>query len=166
MTIEEAIRTAIDVEEDVRDIYVRAAEATEDPTGKRIFSVLGEEEQGHVDYLKSRLVEWEKTGHVTPAELDTVVPEPEKISTAMDGLDERMQDVDRGGELGMLRKALDAERKTSDFYRDLVNKLPPEGQALFSRFVDIEDGHLAIVQAEIDRLTGHGVWFDFQEFQL
>ncbi len=166
MTIEEAIRTAIDVEEDVRDIYARAAEATEDPKGKRIFTVLGDEEQGHVDYLKSRLEEWEKTGHVSPTELSTVVPAPETISSAMDGMAEAMEDVDRGGELGMLRKALDAERKTSDFYRDLVDQLPPEGQALFSRFVDIEDGHLAIVQAEIDRLTGHGVWFDFVEFQL
>ncbi len=166
MTTEEAIRTAIDVEEDVRDLYMRAAEATDDPTGKRIFSVMGEEEQGHVDYLKHRLDELSRTGHVTLAELETILPSPEKIASATEGLDATMEKKERGGELGMLRKALEAERKTSEFYSDLVAQLPAEGKALFARFVEIEDGHLAIVQAEIDRLTGHGTWFDFQEFQL
>jgi rubrerythrin len=166
MTIEEAIRTAIEVEEDVRDVYLRAAEATSDPTGKRIFSIMGQEEQGHVDYLKSRLEEWDRTGHVTPEKLETVVPSQETIASATDGLPETMEKPDRGGELAMLRKALEAEQKTSEFYSGLVAQLPQEGKDLFARFVEIEDGHLAIVQAEIDRLTGHGIWFDFQEFQL
>jgi hypothetical protein len=42
----------------------------------------------------------------------------------------------------------------------------PEGQELFEHFVEIEDGHLAIVQAEIDSLTGTGAWFDVLEVRL
>ena len=66
----------------------------------------------------------------------------------------------------MLRKALEAERKTSGFYGQMVSELPPEGQKLFERFLTIENGHLAIVQAEIDSLTGTGAWFDFLEVKL
>ena len=66
----------------------------------------------------------------------------------------------------MLGKALEAERKTSDFYRRMVAELPAEGQKLFERFVAIEDGHLAIVQAEMDSLTGTGAWFDIMEVKL
>ena len=33
-------------------------------------------------------------------------------------------------------------------------------------FLGIEQGHQAIVQAEIDALSGLGFWFDFQEFNL
>jgi rubrerythrin len=73
---------------------------------------------------------------------------------------------DRGTEIELLRKALDIEEKTCTFYRRMVAELPAEGKGLFSRFVEIEEGHLAIVQAEIDYLTGSGHWFDYREFSL
>jgi rubrerythrin len=69
-------------------------------------------------------------------------------------------------EIGFLKEALDLERKTSAFYGELVEKLAPEHRGLFSRFLEIENGHVAIVQAEIDALAGHGHWFDFMEFSL
>jgi peptide deformylase len=37
---------------------------------------------------------------------------------------------------------------------------------MFARFLEIEEGHARIVQAEIDTLTGMGFWFDVQEFRL
>lgn len=37
---------------------------------------------------------------------------------------------------------------------------------MFRHFLEIEDGHTAIVQAEIDALEGNGFWFDFAEFDL
>ncbi len=37
---------------------------------------------------------------------------------------------------------------------------------MFNRFLEIEDGHTAIVQAEVDVLTRTGYFFDFQEFTL
>ena len=44
--------------------------------------------------------------------------------------------------------------------------LEPRHKALFERFLEMENGHVAIVQAEIDALAGHGHWFDFMEFSL
>jgi hypothetical protein len=44
--------------------------------------------------------------------------------------------------------------------------LPPEGRPLFERFVEIENGHLAIVQAEMDVVSGLGYWFDMREFNI
>jgi rubrerythrin len=73
---------------------------------------------------------------------------------------------DRGTEMELLRKALAAEHKTSSFYQKMVAELPSEGQALFQPFLEIEEGHVAIVQAEIDALTGTGAWFDVLEIDL
>jgi rubrerythrin len=56
-------------------------------------------------------------------------------------------------ELDSLRQALAAEEETSTFYINMVRELPAEGQQLFSRFLEIEDGHAAIVQAEIDSVN-------------
>ncbi len=166
MTIEEAIQTAIEFENQVRDVYKDAAQKAADPTGKRVFGVLADEEQRHVDYLEARLSEWRKTGTINPTALETVVPSREVMVEAAGNVSDGMSNVDRGTELEMLSKALEAERKTSSFYRDMVAKLPAEGQKLFERFVTIEDGHLAIVQAEMDSLTGTGAWFDCLEVKL
>jgi len=166
MTIEEAIQTAIQYENEVRDVYTSAVEKVSDPTGRRVCQVLANEEQGHIDYLEARLAEWRDTGQVKSAELETVVPSPEAIAEVADQLSTGMGDVDRGTEMEMLTKALAAERKTRGFYREMVAELPLEGQRLFERFVEIEDGHLAMVQAEIDSLTGTGAWFDVLEIRL
>ena len=48
----------------------------------------------------------------------------------------------------------------------MVEELPEGARPLFRRFLEIEDGHLAMVQAEIDTLAGTGFWFDVQEFSL
>lgn len=66
----------------------------------------------------------------------------------------------------MLNKALDVEIETSSFYKEMVDRLEDEPQKMFKRFLEIEEGHLALVQAEIDSITGTGFWFDFQEFNL
>ncbi len=166
MTIEEAIKTAIEFETEVRDVYRDAVNRAEDPTAKRVFNVMADEEQDHIRYLGERLIEWHKTGKVEPAALKTAVPSKDAIAEGASKLASGMSDADHGTEMEMLRKALDAERRTSDFYRKMVTELPVEGQRLFERFVEIEEGHLAIVQAEMDSLTGTGAWFDVLEIKL
>ncbi len=166
MTIEEAIKTAIELENNVRDVYHDAVAKVADPAGKKIFTVLANEEQRHVDYLESRMTEWRETGHVNPAKLETAIPAHREIDRASHDLSVVMSKEDRGTEMELLRRALEAERQTSGFYRKIVAELPPEGQKLFERFVDIEEGHLDIVQAEIDSLTGTGAWFHALEVNL
>jgi rubrerythrin len=166
MTIEEAIKTAIAFETQVRHLYRNAAEGTSDPVGKRIFKVLAEEEQGHLEYLRSKLDEWKKSGTLTAKRLDSAIPSREKISKGISALEARRPGDERGGELRMLSRALDVEAKTNDFYKRMVKELPEEGKQLFAHFVEIEEGHLAIVRAEIDYLSKTGYWFDFKEFDM
>jgi rubrerythrin len=75
-------------------------------------------------------------------------------------------DQDHSQELEFLRQALEAEVETSAYYERMVAELDADGRKLFAHFLEIELGHKAIVQAEIDALTGLGFWFDFQEFNL
>ena len=166
MMIEKAIQTAIEFENEVRDVYKAAAKEAVDPVGKRMFTVLADEEQEHVDYLQSRLEEWRKTGEVDPVGLETALPSREAIAEAAESVSESVSDVDRTFELKMLGRALEAERKTSSFYKKMVAELPAEGQKLFQRFVEIEEGHVAIVQAEMDSVAGNGAWFDVLEIRL
>jgi len=167
MTVEEAIKTAIEYETKVREVYAKAVEQTADPVGKRILGVLANEEQHHLDYLRSRLEQWKTTGKVTAEGLKTTLPSREVIEAGVNKLKSQMAGQDRGvAELQTLKKALDVELETSNFYKKMVKELPAKGQELFARFVEIEEGHLAIVQAELDYASGTGFWFDFMEFNL
>ena len=74
MTIEEAIKTAIDFEIKIRDTYRDAVTQTEDPTGQKIFQTLAEDEQHHADYLNQKLEEWRTSGKLSPVKLASAVP--------------------------------------------------------------------------------------------
>jgi rubrerythrin len=165
MTLEEAINTALEYETKVRDVYLDNVDGIADETGRRVFEVLGKEEQGHIDYLQSRLTEWQNTGAVSLSSLESLVPASDIIDAGVKKLNDHMSDRDYGTEREMLRKALALEEETSAFYRRMVDELGDDG-VLFARFMEIEEGHLAIVQAELDYLNKTGTFFDFQEFTL
>lgn len=168
--IEEAIKTAIEFEKKVREVYKEAEKQAKDPAGKHVLGALAKEEQDHLDYLEHKLEEWQKTKKITLERLDTVMPPKKAIEEEVDKLKDKTKIHDsekhHSFELRMLRNALEVETETSDFYKRMVKELPKEGQRLFSRFVEIEEGHKMIVQAEIDYISGPGYWFDFKEFDL
>jgi len=167
MDLEKALKTAIDYENKVRDTYQEAGQKAASDTGRRVFNVLCKEEQGHINYLNSRLDQWRKTGKITVEKLGTAIPPRAAIDEAVARLKEKMAGQASGKhdvELEMLKRALDVEIETSNFYKEMVRTLDAEGKQLFERFVEIEEGHQAIVRAEIDHLVGSGFWFDIQEF--
>jgi rubrerythrin len=166
MTIEEAIKTALQYENRVVAVYQDAAKSSLDPTGKRVFETLVLEERKHVEYLEERLKEWKETGRLTVAALGTVVPSRGRIEEGVSKLKSRVATQAKETEVRLLKRALDVEVETSRFYEGVVKELPPEGRQLFERFVDIEHGHQAIVQAEMDSVSGSGFWFDMQEFTM
>ena len=166
MTIEEAIKTAITYEKRVVQVYEEAAGSSQDETGRKIFAALVKEEQQHVAYLESRLTEWKATGRVTAASLGTVVPSRERIDQGIRTLQSRVARQAPEAEMRLLKRALDVEVETSAFYGRVVKELPSEGRALFERFVEIELGHQAIVQAEMNAVAGNGYWFDIPEISM
>jgi rubrerythrin len=166
VTIEQAIKSGLEYEMRVRKVYSEAARKFSDPVARKIFDVLADEEDRHVAYLESRLEEWQRRGVVTAEKLETAIPSKASIESSVRRLQRRMAQQDYSAELEMLKKALALEIEATRFFRRMVGELQAEERALFSRFVEIEEGHEAIVQAEIDALTGLGYWFDYQEFRL
>jgi rubrerythrin len=166
VNLQEAIVVALDFEKKVRDHYLRGAQDIVDPRGRRVFATLGKEEQGHVDYLERCLAQWRKTGKVPDLPLKSVLPagakwiEEEKQKLAALG-DAR---VATKTELDALTTAVEYEREADTFYRKLVSELPKQEQSLFQKFLGIEDGHLALVQAQFDAVMDRGLWFDISAF--
>jgi len=168
MKLDNAIKMALEYESGVHKVYLEAMKKCADETAKRIFRVLCEEEMGHLAYLQDRLEEWRKTGKIKVKKLETSIPAREAVNKHLEDLRKtvRPKPTRQIVELEMLKKALDAEIKASDFYKEMVGELDGEGRQLFKRFVEIEEGHEAIVRAEINTVGNWGFWFDTPEFRL
>jgi rubrerythrin len=164
--IEQAILKALEYEGRVRDTYQEAVSASTDATGQKIFQVLADEEQGHVDYLEHKLKLWRDKGELSSSDLSTVLPSKEEVAQGIKQLKKQLEGTAGEGEVALLQRALAVEEETSAFYRKVAAELPDAGRAFFAPFVTIEEGHVAIVQAELDSVQNLGFWFDYQEFDL
>ena len=166
MSPEEAIQTAIQYETRIRDLYRQSAEGSRDPAGRKVFGALAADEQRHVDYLEHKRTQWRQTGRIDAEGLEARLPSGEAIARSMEAMKGPMSREDRSDEKRMLGKALQVEVETSRFYERMVAEMPSGARDLFARFLEIENGHIAVVQAELDYLSHNGYWFDFQEFDM
>lgn len=167
MTIEEAIRSALEYEHRVRDTYAEAAKTVGPPDARRFFEVMEREEQGHIEYLLDRQREWQEKGVLTAAALRSALADEGWTRTATDGLRGDAGGDARTSVIEHLTAALRLEETVSGHYRALVDAVDhADAERLFRHFLEIEDGHVAVVQAEIDFQSGTGVFYGMQEFTL
>ncbi len=167
MDLQEAFRVALDFERKVRDHYYLSGKAIEDANGRRVFETLATEEQGHVDYLERCLLEWKKTGKVGDVPLQGLLPKDVKWIEVERAKGQGRTPRRRAGaiEVDALKTALQFEKDAGAFYQRLVTQLPREQRTPFLKFLSIEDGHMALVQAQLDSVLGTGLWFDVMEFR-
>jgi rubrerythrin len=166
MTLEEAIKKAIQYETKIRDVYRAAAQKVSEPAGKSFLETMAEDEQHHLDYLLDRLEHWNKTGELTLPKLETAIPSDESIAKQMGRFKSEISKKARGDQKRILSQALKVEIETSDFYKEMVGEMTGQSQAMFARFLVIENRHIAAVQMQLDYATKTGYWFDMKEFDM
>jgi rubrerythrin len=166
MKLETAITSALEFENRIRDLYIEAVARTDDPAGKKIFQALADDEQRHVDYLDSRLDEWQRRGQLTAARLASTIPDKTAIRKEAAALQSKMSEDARGLKQQMLSRALEMEIETSRFYKELIGQVADDHKAMFERFLEIEDNHVEAVQFELDHLNDTGFWYGFEAFDM
>jgi rubrerythrin len=166
MTLEEAIKTALEYEKRIRDLYLEGADLIKNEIGKDFFKTFAKDEETHVQYLEKKLDQWHNDGKIDIDTLETIIPSKETIEDEVGRLKSRVDDEHREVVQQMLSRALKVEVETSAFYSKMVDELPKEGRELFKRFLDIENNHINAVQYELDYITNTGYWFGFKEFDM
>ena len=166
MNMETGLKTAMSLELKIRDIYAQAFEKCPDEAGRRFFAMMRDDEQYHHDYLARRLKEWGETGDIQYQDIKMNVPTGQQIQDCIQDVQNAMTVEDRGVIQQMLSNALKGEVLTSGFYAKMVAESDGQVKKMFARFLEIEDGHIAAVQAELDYVMNTGYWFDFKEFDM
>ncbi len=166
MTLEEAIRTALEVEHRVRDRFRQLADQASGDASRAFFTLMAGEEEGHVAYLEAALARWRAEGVVEDREIASSVRR-EWVREGVHVLREAKEPKRQADPHEHLSVALRLEHEVSDLYRRLVAEVEdPRAQRMFRRFLEIEDGHTALVQAELDYELHTGNFFDVREFTL
>ena len=161
-----AIKTAMEMEANIRDIYAQARDDCSDPAGRRVFEMLRDDEQYHFHYLAKRLDEVEQQGDIQLEPIHSDIPSPEQLQEQLEKLKKTVAQEDRGLLQQMLSNALRAELQTSEYYKKMTSEFTGKMQEMFARFLEIEDAHVEAVQAELDYVMRTGYWFDFKEFDM
>ena len=158
------LAAAIEAEKGSLGAYLGFAWRTHDAGGRAMFIRLACDEFEHMRLLERQQAE--------PAGTDTEHPWAVPVS-AIEALIPRLGDTSRRikGESGQndvaaLRTALELERTAVGVYSGLAQSAPDSARLLFQRLAEMEQSHVALIQAELDNIQGDGYWFGVPEFTL
>ena len=159
------LKTAIEVEDNGLETFLKFAKQTKDETGKNMFIQLALDEHNHRMILQKQLDKL-----MTGKKWETVeIPksEIEKLSPMIREKQQRTRGESGLAEVDALNVAMDLERKAAKFFRDQAELIDDqEAKNMFYRLAEWEDSHFDIIQAELDSINNTGFWFDIPEFRM
>ncbi len=164
------IKKAIDTEAEGISFYKYAAEIVKDAKGRAVFERLAEDELDHIRVLTSLSDSLEKDGkwisykdalqkgRVEGNEKTHIFPPVSKIKD---------WDATDPTDIDALRFGIKIEEKAVEYYKNgLQGTDKEEERAFFSSMVEIEEGHLKLLEWEYDSLTRSGFWCDQIEYSV
>ena len=153
------IQKAVQTERDGNHFYSEVAEATRDPKEKKMFEQLARDELYHVQVIKDL---YHDLLPDAPEEPVKGFPVFEKRKRELGG---RLPDL--GNEFEVLQKAIEDEKEARDFYRKAAGSFESDQAGeVFADLMEMEEGHIRLLQAELDFLEKTGFYFDHMEFTV
>ena len=162
----EALQIALDTEKKGYKFYMIAAKSSKDPKGKEVFEHLAKDEIEHMGVIATMYESLTNNeAWMTYEEaVEKYGKTPEKKIIFPDVPDEPK---DGFNDIKALEEALEFEKKAVEFYTRQARECEEEqARAFYHSLIEIEEGHVQIIQAELDSLTGAGIWLGFQEISL
>jgi rubrerythrin len=144
----EAVMTAIQMEIDGKDFYLRASQASGNPLGARLFSTLAKEEDSH--RLKFKAIFEAIQAKKAWPDVDLRPQAGRELKTLFAAAPEQL--TLKSSELDDVQTAMDMENKTLDFYRE---------QAGRATFKVEKDYYLTLAGEET---AHHKALFDYAEY--
>lgn len=160
----DALKLAIERERGANKFYRKAVDMTEDPNGKRTYRWLAKEELRRLAKLRQQLksvldnnkwLEWRRV--TAPIEKSEFPPVSEATGMVTVG----------AGERDALRQAIDSEREAIALYKEAEDSTPDlRGKAMFKALAREEEGHLTLLEEELEWINKSRKYFTLHRFAL
>lgn len=148
---EEAIRLAMEAELEASAFYRQAAQKTNDPKGKDMFTQLADFERGHYRHLE-RLLESGAVKFTGYEGLSFKQAKPGVPAKELAG-------GDRQTDIEAIKLAIKAEEKAHQAYLELAEKAGNSTvKDMFAKLAEEENLHRRILQDQFYSLSNQGLW--------
>jgi rubrerythrin len=156
----EALRTAIQLEIDGKNYYLKASRSSQNELGAKLFKTLAAEEDTHRKKFEEiyKVIQSKNTWPVADFTLHTG---PE-LKTLFAEASENVKSTDT--ELAAVQTAMEMENKTHDFYIERAGKaLFDEEKKYYITLAGIESTHHAVLLDYYEYLKNPAGWFTMKE---
>ncbi len=150
----DALEMAITNEQQGLHFYNHALEATSDAMTREIFTRLAAEEKEHLEVLREEFDTLRQSHTWLDDEPALLQFDNERLESIFPkGREHIRQMVRSASPTEALQAAMDAERRSYDFFRHYANQVDkPRGQAIFEQFANEEERHLTVIREAYDDL--------------
>jgi len=154
------LNQAMQLEQEGRGFYLKAAQTTKDEKGQEIFRTLASDEQNHFNLIQrqhqalTRQNKWISSPQIKPTPLDLTKPLFPKGREALEkAVSQKSADRDA------LLFGLEIETKSYDLYRKAASETTNQlGKSMFEFLAGEEKGHFDILMMRYDFLFGPVGW--------
>jgi len=160
-----ALQSAILIEDQGLEIYLKFARNTHDEFGKNMFIQLALYENSHCRILEKEKVKKTegKKGPISEFPQNILA----KIIPEISDKTRRRAGESGVGQIDALKTALEMERKTEDYFLKQAASVDDKSvKKIFTQLAEWENVHYQILQAELDAITETGFWFNLPEFRM
>jgi rubrerythrin len=154
------LESAMRIEQEGRQFYLKAARTTQDKKGQETFATLADDEQKHYNLIKRQHTaltsegRWVGSPNIKPVDIDLGKPLfPRGIGTLKKTVTAMSSDWDA------LLFGLDIEIKSYDLYRKAASQIDdPVGKQMFEFLAGQEQSHFDVLMMRYDALFGPIAW--------
>ncbi len=135
----EVLKTAILLERRGKAFYTQAARQTESKSAKKIFEMMAEEEDAHIEFLTKQFVNYQKYQEFLKSE-----PAPEEDEAVVEILSEKVKnEINAAGfEAAAISAAIDFENRAIEVYSNRAEEATdPNEKEMYQMLADWEKGH-------------------------
>ena len=161
------LREAVRNELDGKDMYLQAAERTQDELGKSMFRSFASEEDQHVHILQVQYAEVNGSGEWIDIEAARKEPRDPKLILFPREERDVKEFVPQGmSDLDALKLAMDFEKQAVRMYEQAADDTDdPVAQDFYHELAEWEGTHYRILDNSHDYLANKGEWY-FQELEM
>jgi rubrerythrin len=154
----EILKTAILMEKRGKAFYEMVAQQTKSEDVKKIFTMMAEEEQTHVEFLSKQFASYNKNQQFAKIELKADAGIVDEILSG----DIKKQISAASFEAAAISAAIDMETKAIEVYsKQAAAATDPNEKELFSWLADWERGHHKVLH-ELNEQLKEDIWYDNQ----
>ena len=137
---EDVLKTAILLERRGKAFYTTAARQTESEAARKIFTMMAEEEEEHIEFLSKQFAEYEKNGKFSKNDAEAPVDDTEAVMILSEQVKKEISAA--GFEAAAISAAIDFENRAIEVYQGRADEATdPNEKDMYQMLADWERTH-------------------------